>query len=154
MFKTIEQPADCEVRSVIRFLNSRNVKLTDIHCQICEVYGENAVSDGMVRKWVRQFNEGQENVHVEARSGQLSVVNYDLMRAVDSKVHEDRRFTTSLPSLHFPQISRTILYEIVSDRLNYRKLCSRWVPKILSEEHKTKRAGSALTFLTRYSKQD
>jgi hypothetical protein len=42
----------------------------------------------------------------------------------------------------------------VSDRLNYRKLCSRWVPKMLSEEHKTKRAGSALTFLTRYSEQD
>jgi hypothetical protein len=68
MFKTIERPADCEVRSVIRFLNARNVKPADIHRQIrvCEVYGENAMSDGMVRKWVRQFNEGHENVHDEA----------------------------------------------------------------------------------------
>jgi hypothetical protein len=41
------------------------VKLADIHRQICEVYGENAMSDGMVRKWVRQFNEGRENVHDE-----------------------------------------------------------------------------------------
>jgi oligoribonuclease (3'-5' exoribonuclease) len=152
MFKTIERPADCEVRSVIRFLNAKNVKPADIHRQICEVYGENAMSDGMVRKWVRQFNEGCENVHDEARSGRPSVVNDDFVHAVDSKVHEDRRFTISSISLHFPQISRTILYEIVSDRLNYRKLCSRWVPKMLSEEHKTKRAGSALTFLTRYSK--
>jgi hypothetical protein len=45
------------------------VKPADIHRQICEVYGENAMSDGMVRKWVRQFNEGRENVHDEARSG-------------------------------------------------------------------------------------
>jgi hypothetical protein len=69
MFKTIKHPADCEIRSVIRFLNARNVKLADIHRQICEVYGENAMSDGMVRKWVRQFNEGRENVHDEVRSG-------------------------------------------------------------------------------------
>jgi hypothetical protein len=66
MFKTIERPVDCEVRSVIHFLNARNVKPADIHRQICEVYGENAMSDGMVRKWFRQFNEGRENVHDEA----------------------------------------------------------------------------------------
>jgi hypothetical protein len=46
----IERPADCEMQSVIRFLNARNVKRADIHRQICEVYGENATSDGMVRK--------------------------------------------------------------------------------------------------------
>jgi oligoribonuclease (3'-5' exoribonuclease) len=137
MFKVIERPADCEIRSVICFLNARNVKPADIHRQICEVYSESAMSDGMVRRWVRQFNEGRENVHDEALSGRPSVVNDDLVRAVDSKVHEDRRFTISSLSLHFSQISRTILYEIVSDRLNYRKLCSRWVPKMLSEEHKT-----------------
>jgi hypothetical protein len=131
MFKMIERPADCEIRSVIHFLNAKNVKPADIHRQICEVYGENAMNDGMVRKWVRQFNEGRENVHDEARSGRPSVVNDDLVCAVDSKVHKDRQFTILSLSLHFPQISRTILYEIVSDRLNYRKLCSSWVPKML-----------------------
>jgi hypothetical protein len=48
------------------FLNSRNVKPADIHRQICEVYGETAISDGMVRKLVRKFNEGRDNVHDEA----------------------------------------------------------------------------------------
>jgi hypothetical protein len=57
MFKMLEHPADCEIRCVIRFLNARNVKLADIHRQICEVYGENAMRDGMMRKWVRKFNE-------------------------------------------------------------------------------------------------
>jgi hypothetical protein len=38
MFKMIERPADCEIRSVIRFFNARNVKPADIHRQICEVY--------------------------------------------------------------------------------------------------------------------
>ena len=58
----IEGAADCEIRSVIRFLNARYVLPSEIHHQICQVYGDNAMSDGMVRKWVRMFNEGRENV--------------------------------------------------------------------------------------------
>jgi len=49
MFKTIEGAADCEIRSVIRFLNANNVLPSEFHHQICQVYGDNAISDGMVR---------------------------------------------------------------------------------------------------------
>jgi hypothetical protein len=73
MFKMIEHSASCEIHSVIRFLNARNVKLADILHQICEVYGENARSDGMVKKWVRKFNEGCDNVHDGLQSGWPSV---------------------------------------------------------------------------------
>jgi hypothetical protein len=51
------------------------VKPADIYHQICEVYGENAMSDGMVRKWVRYFNEGRRDyVHDTPRSSRSSVV--------------------------------------------------------------------------------
>ena len=66
MFKTIEGAADCEIRSVIRFLNATNVLPSEIHHQNCQVYGDNAMIDGVVRKWVRVFNEGRDNVHDEA----------------------------------------------------------------------------------------
>jgi len=78
------------------------------------VYGDNAMSDGMVRKWVRMFNEGRENVHDEARSGRPSLVNDDLVRKVNERVRDDRRFTISDLSLHFPQISRALLYDTLS----------------------------------------
>ena len=48
------------------FLNARNVLPSEIHHQICQVYGDNAMSDGMVRKWVQMLDEGRENVHDEA----------------------------------------------------------------------------------------
>ena len=105
MFKTIEGATDCEIRSVIRFLNARNVLSSEIHHQICQVYGDNGVSDGMVRKCVRMSNEGRENVHDEARSGRPSLVNDDLVRKVNERVRDDRRYTISDLSLHFPQIS-------------------------------------------------
>jgi len=102
MFKKIEGAADCEIRSVIRFLNAGNVLPSEIHHQICQVYGDNAMSDGMVRKWVRMFNEGRENVYDEARSGRPSLVNDDLLLNVSERVRDDRRFTISGLSLHFP----------------------------------------------------
>jgi len=75
------------------------------------VFGDNAMSDGMVRKWVRMFNEERENVHDEARSVRPSLVNDNLVRKVNERVRDDRRFTISDLSLHFPQISSTLLYD-------------------------------------------
>ncbi|GFR18327.1 histone-lysine N-methyltransferase SETMAR [Trichonephila clavata] len=45
----------------------------------------------------------------------------------------------------------TTLYEVVTVKLGYKKLCARWVPKMLTEEHKKKMMGFALDFLTRYA---
>jgi transposase len=140
MFKKIEKPAACETRSVIHFLNARNMKLADIHHQLCEVYGENAMGDSIVRRWVRYFNEGGENTHDDPQSGQPSVINEDLVHAVEEKIQENRRFTTSSLSLHFPQISWSLPHEIVYDKLQFRKVCSHWVPKMLTDEHKMKQA--------------
>ena len=114
MFKTIEGAAHCEIRSVIRFLNARNVLPSEIHHQICQVYGDNEMNDSMVRKWVRMFNEGRENVHDEARSWRPPLVNDGLVRRVNERARDDRSFTISNLSMHFPQISRTLLYDIVS----------------------------------------
>ncbi|GBN35810.1 hypothetical protein AVEN_66281-1 [Araneus ventricosus] len=136
MFKTISDPADCEVRSVIRFLNSKNVKSAEIHRQLVEIYGENVMTDGMVRKWVRQFNDGRTNVHDEARSRRPSIVNGGLVAKVNEKIRGNSRFTIRMLCDEFPQISKTVLHEIVSNRLNYHKLCSRWVPKMLTDVQK------------------
>ena len=62
MFKEIGNPAACEMRSVIRFLNAKNIKPVEIR-QLCDVYGEHAMSSSVVRRWVQLFNEGRENVH-------------------------------------------------------------------------------------------
>jgi len=72
------------------------------------------MNDGMLRKCFRMFNERRENEHDEARSGCPSLVNDDFVRKVKERVRDDRRFTISDLSLHFPQISRTLLYDIVS----------------------------------------
>ena len=77
----------------------------------------------------------------------------DLVRKVNERVRDNRRFTISDLSLHFLQVSRTLIFDIVSSRLGYRKVCARWVPKVLTEEHKKQRVACALTFLMRFHKE-
>lgn len=69
---------------------------------------------------------------------------------VDEKIHENRRLTITELSLCIRQVSRTLLFEIVSQKLHYHKFCARWVPKMLTDLHKGQRMGAALTFLDAY----
>ena len=64
-------------------------------------------------------------MHDDLRSGRLSVVNEDLVCKVEEKIKENRQFTITSLSLHFLQISRSLLHEIVSDELKFRKLRAR-----------------------------
>jgi histone-lysine N-methyltransferase SETMAR len=56
-------------------------------------------------------------------------------------------------NLVIPEVSKTTIHEAVTEKLGYRKLCARWVPKMLTDDHKAKRMGSALKFLTRYAQE-
>ncbi|UYV67205.1 CSE4 [Cordylochernes scorpioides] len=68
-------PASCELRSVIRFLAAKKNSAKDIHTELCQVYGEGCMSSGMVRRWVREFENGRTDVHDEPRAGRPSVSN-------------------------------------------------------------------------------
>uniref|UniRef100_A0A1B6DDI6 Mos1 transposase HTH domain-containing protein n=1 Tax=Clastoptera arizonana TaxID=38151 RepID=A0A1B6DDI6_9HEMI len=150
MSAAIENPAKCEVRSVIRFLYAKNHSAAEIHRELCAVYGPNIMSEDVVRQWVRFFKDGRTNVHDEERSGRPSLVSDDLLNKVNEKLCENRRFTITELSGHFPQVSRSLIHEIVTEKLGYKKFCARWVPKLLTDDHKTKRMSSAIDFLSRY----
>jgi len=101
MAKHIENPADCEILAVIQFLQAKNIQPASIHRQVFEVYGEGAMSDSMVRRWCRQFESGQDNVRNDKRSGRPSAVTPDLVRQIEVKICENRRFTiTDLADYH------------------------------------------------------
>ena len=51
-------------------------------------------------------------MHDKARGELPSLVNDDLVRKVNERVRDDRRFPICDLSLHFPQISRTLLVVI------------------------------------------
>ncbi|KAJ4439167.1 hypothetical protein ANN_15124 [Periplaneta americana] len=121
----IDNTADCEVRSVIRFLNARHLKPAEIYRQLKEVYGDTVMNERNLRKWCEMFNNGRTNVHDETRPGRPSLITEDRKTKVNDRILQDRR--TSLDELHiaFPDISRSLLGEIVSQHLGYHKICAR-----------------------------
>ena len=52
-----------------------------------------------------------------------------------------------------PEVSKTTIHEAMTEKLGYRNLCARWVPKMLMDDHGTKRMDSALKFLTCYAQE-
>jgi len=82
------------------------------------------------------------NVHDEERSGRPTIVTDELVAKINEKIHENRRFTITEFLLGFPQISRSLLHEIVTEKLGYHKSSARWVPKLLSEDHEKTAHGS------------
>jgi hypothetical protein len=74
-------------------LNAKNVRPAEIYRKVCEVYRENAMSDGMVRRLCRMFSEGRTNVHDDDRNGRPSLVTAALLDQANEKIRENRRFT-------------------------------------------------------------
>ena len=112
MFKKTENPTACEMRSVIRFLNAKNMKPAEIHRQLCDAYGEHAMST-VVSRWVRLFNEDVKMCVMICGSADrlwwLKIWCVQLKRRLER--------TDDSPLHHFPEISRSLLHKIVSDKL-------------------------------------
>ncbi|KAJ4447308.1 hypothetical protein ANN_09312 [Periplaneta americana] len=110
----IPSSAACEVRSVIKFFNAQSITPIEIHRQLCQVYGPNIMSKQMA----------------------TVLINDDRVELVRQCIMENSRFTITELSSHFPQISRSLLHEIVTKHLLFKKVCARRVPKNLTPEHK------------------
>jgi len=76
MAATIDAPAKCELRSVIRFLQAEGHSAAEIYRRMSKVYGENFMSDGSVREWCRKFKEGQTDFHDEGGHRRMTMPDH------------------------------------------------------------------------------
>ncbi|KAG5320828.1 SETMR methyltransferase, partial [Pseudoatta argentina] len=92
-----------------------------------------------VFKWCREFKNGRTSVHDDQRSGRPSILTYNIVEKIENALRDDRRLTVDELSAMFPQISRSLLHETITETLGYRKLSARWAPKQLTDQHKLNR---------------
>ena len=84
----ISNPADCEVRGVIRFLQVENVRPSEIPRRLVAVYGEHVMNAASVRKWCTVFRNGRTDVHEAERSGRPSVITDELKQNVNRIIRD------------------------------------------------------------------
>jgi len=85
----ISNPADCDVRGVIRVLQAENVRPSDIHRILVAVYGEHVMKAASVRKWCTMFRNGRTDVHDSERSVRPSVITDALKQKVNRIIREN-----------------------------------------------------------------
>jgi hypothetical protein len=83
------------------------------------------------------------------QSSGLPSSSADLVQDIDAAVQADRRANIAQLEMRF-HLSRGTIWDIVHERLGYGNVCSRWVPRHLTDKHKNARMGSSLMFLQRY----
>ncbi|GFT17906.1 uncharacterized protein TNCV_4910701 [Trichonephila clavipes] len=83
------------------------------------------MSKQMVHRWCRQFSQRRQSAHDGERSGRPSLINVDLVEFVKQRVRENCRFMIAELRSRFPQISRSLLHEIVTKHLLFKKLLKK-----------------------------
>jgi hypothetical protein len=123
----------------------------EIHKQIVALYGD-VMNRQNVTKWCREFSKGRTDVNGEQRSSRPYLI-FDDLQIIEGEIYVNR--CGMIGELHhiIPEVSKTTIQDAVTEKLGCRKLCTRWVPEMLMDNHKMKQMGSALKFLTRYAQE-
>jgi len=92
-------------------------------------------------------NRGPTLVIMKEAGDRPSIASDETVTKIEETARANRRLTLDE---HFLDVSRSFPSEIVAGGLGYRELCARWVPKILTTEHKQNRVLAVREFLKRY----
>ena len=112
---------------------------TDIRQKLVVAEGDKALSLSTIYCWIEAFEHGQQSVKDEARSGQLrEAVTPTTIAVVKQFVNDDCHVTTRKLAEEVG-ISRERINHILHQELGMRKICKKWVPHVLTEEHRQKR---------------
>ena len=96
-----------------------------------EAYGEFVLPYSTARRWYKLFKEGRQSISKEDGPGDpvtaLKEVNSNTAAVI---VREDRRITLRSLS-EILKISLGSTHTLVTEKLNMRRICARWVPRLL-----------------------
>ncbi|GFO45365.1 histone-lysine N-methyltransferase SETMAR [Plakobranchus ocellatus] len=107
------------------------------------------MSRSRVYQWCTWFGEGRTSLGDEPKSGRSKrSTNEENTTRVDELIRCDRRMKIREIALKLG-IPKITVHEIVHDTLRYRKVSARWVPKMLTEDHKLQRVEISQRLLQR-----
>lgn len=141
-----------EQRCAIKFCVLTHKSRQETMEMLKEAYGDHAPGRTTVYEWYRRFDSGRESVRDSARSGRPKVASPAIMTEIRNLLNLDRRITVRELSDKL-DLSVGLLHRIIHDDLNMRRLCARWIPKMLTMEQKARRVSSCASFLRRVDRE-
>jgi len=121
---------------VTEILSAENVTPPEIHRHLQAVYGENTVNRTTANRWTikcRECEPGRANIVDQPRSGRpVSVTDDKHQKQVDEFIKDDRRITQKQIAGRLGMFKERVGYII--GLLGHTKICSQWVPRMLTPE--------------------
>ena len=104
---------------------------------MCAQYGDKVLSCRIVCEWIEMFENDYTSVTDAERSGRpATAMTTRIEERTLELIRENRRLTVEVAGRL--NVSVGSAYSLIHDSLKFSKVCSRWVPKELTEERKCK----------------
>lgn len=125
-----------EQRANIKFCFKLGKTFTETFNLMKQVYGDDSLSRSRVHEWFTRFKDGREDIKDDQHPGASKTVS------TPEAIEKVRDFLAANPksSVKFLATELSIpagsIYNILTKKLGYRKVCARFVPHKLTEDQK------------------
>ena len=150
--KTMTSKGDVKLRATIQFCEALGKTPTQTYRMIQDAGIVKKCCRSLVFKWHKDFKDGRESVEDNARCGRPGSLKLSLEEGVRNMLAKDRRFTVRTLSSELGA-SKSSVHRILTETLHMSKVSARWVPRLLTNEQKTKRVECSTEFLNWYERE-
>jgi len=136
--KTADKDMLFRQRAVIEFLVKEEIPAAEIQQRLQRAYGSVCIGAISVRRWVKHFKDGNTSIQDQPRRGlPRTASNERNKKTVDEIIQDDRRVTVDTIARTL-RLGHNAVQEMIESS-GYRKVCARWVPRLLTEDHEGQR---------------
>ena len=114
--------------AVITFFTRKGLNALEISKELQNVYKDSAPPYRTVAKWLNEFKDPERVFEDAPRMGHPSTITADEnIETVERIVVRDRQI-----SIRRPAEELTVIHEIMNNHMGMKKVCTQWVPKLLT----------------------
>ena len=136
----------------IGITKKRDVCGKGVHKFLKQSEKHSKVSRSLIFKWHKRFADGRDSLADDEWEGRPSFRESDAVKnEVRDVINGDRRLTVREVADKCG-ISKTTAHQILGNDLNMNRVCARWVPRILTAEHLTKRVELSKQFIKKVNR--
>jgi transposase len=127
---------EIEYCAVIKFFVKEGLMPNEIHSKFVKVYGYSSSLFSTIKKWAAEFKHGHTSLEDDPRKGrQKSATPPEIIQQVHDMVLDDRRMKVR-EIAETIGISKERVGYILLEELDMKKLCARWVLRLLTANQK------------------
>jgi len=140
-----------EYRAVIKFFLREGLTPNEINSKFIKVYRDSSPLFSTIKKWAAEFKRGRTSLEDDPREGRPKSATPEIIEQVHDTVLDDWRMKVREIAKTIGISKKRVGY-ILHDELDMKKLCARWVPRLLTADQKRTRMKISEQCFERFNK--